>query len=75
MYAKAKLEAGYRFYALYDKVHRQAILAHACAQCGSNKDAPGVDRQDFADVQAYSVERWLFELALSRRTAELFKQP
>jgi hypothetical protein len=33
----------------------------------SNKGAPGVDGQDFADVEAYGVERWLGELALALR--------
>jgi RNA-directed DNA polymerase len=40
LHAKAKAEAGYRFYALYDKMHRDDILAHAYAQCRSNKGAP-----------------------------------
>jgi len=65
LHAKAKTEAGYRFYALYDKIYRDDILAHAYAQCRSNKGAPGVDRQDFADVEAYGVQRWLDELALA----------
>jgi group II intron reverse transcriptase/maturase len=67
LHAKAKSEAGYRFYALYDKIYRVEILAHAYAQCRSNKGAPGVDRQDFADVESYGVERWLGELALALR--------
>jgi hypothetical protein len=37
LHAKAKAEAGYRFYALYDKISREDILAHAYAQCRSNK--------------------------------------
>jgi RNA-directed DNA polymerase len=67
LHAKAKAEAGYRFYALYDKISREDILAHAWAQCRSNKGAPGVDGQDFADVEAYGVQRWLGELALALR--------
>src|SRR5260370_39874932 len=66
LHAKAKAEAGYRFYALYDKINREDILAHAYAQCRSNKGAPGVDGQDFADIEAYGVERWLAELACAQ---------
>lgn len=67
LHAKAKAEAGYRFYALYDKIHREDILAHAYAQCRSNNGAPGVDGQEFAEVEAYGVQRWLGELALALR--------
>ncbi|TMP89347.1 MAG: group II intron reverse transcriptase/maturase, partial [Verrucomicrobia bacterium] len=67
LHAKAKAEAGYRFYALYDKISREDILAHAFAQCRSNKGAPGLDGQDFADIETYGVERWLGELALALR--------
>jgi len=65
LHAKAKAEAGYRFYALYDKISREDILCRAYAQCRSNKGAPGIDGQDFADVEAYGLERWLGELALA----------
>src|SRR5580692_8134909 len=65
LHAKAKTEAGYRFYALYDKIYREDILAHAYAQCRSNKGAPGVDGQDFSDVEAYGVQQWLGELAIA----------
>jgi RNA-directed DNA polymerase len=54
----------YRFYALYDKISREGILAHAYAQCRSNKGAPGVDGQEFADIEAYGLQRWLGELAV-----------
>ncbi len=67
LHAKAKAEAEYRFYALYDKISREDILAHAYAQCRSNKGAPGVDGQNFADVEAYGVRRRLGELALALR--------
>jgi len=67
LYAKAKAEPSFRFYALYDKIYREDILAHAYSQCRSNKGAPGVDGQDFEEVDAYGVQRWLGELALALR--------
>ena len=67
LYAKAKSESGFRFYVLYDKIHREDVLAHAFAQCRSNKGAPGVDGQDFAEIEAYGLETWLGELALALR--------
>ena len=75
LHAKAKAEADYRFYALYDKISREDILAHAYAQCRSNKGAPGVDGQDFADIEASGVERWLAELALALRQETYRPEP
>jgi RNA-directed DNA polymerase len=75
LHAKAKAEAGYRFYALYDKISRDDILVHAYAQCRSNKGAPGIDGQDFADIEAYGVERWLAELALALRQETYRPEP
>jgi RNA-directed DNA polymerase len=67
LHAKAKAEPGFRFYALYDKVYRADILAHAYACCKANKGAAGVDEQEFDDVEAYGRERWLGELAQALR--------
>jgi len=55
LHAKAKAEADYRFYALYDKISREDILTHAFARCRFNKGAPGIDGQDFADVETYGA--------------------
>ena len=57
------------------KISRGDILAHAYAQCRSNKGAPGIDGQDFADIEAYGVERWLAELALALRQETYRPEP
>ncbi len=75
LHAKAKAEAGYRFYVLYDKIYREDILGHAYAQCRSNDGAPGVDGQEFAAVEAYGVQRWLGELALALRQETYRPEP
>lgn len=61
--AKAKDAPNYRFYLLYDKVYRKDVLTYAYRRCKANKGAPGIDGQDFADVEAYGEERWIDELA------------
>ncbi|MDA1369967.1 MAG: group II intron reverse transcriptase/maturase [Proteobacteria bacterium] len=67
LHVKAKADPDFRFYALYDKLYREDILSHAYAKCRANRGAPGVDGQDFADVEVYGLERWLGELALTLR--------
>ncbi len=62
LYLKAKREPTFRFYALYDKVCRADILAHAYALSKSNGGAAGVDGVQFEDVEAYGRERFLAEL-------------
>ncbi len=66
--AKAKEAPDYRFYLLYDKLYRKDVLAYAYRCCKANGGAPGVDGQDFADIEAYGEERWLGELADKLRT-------
>jgi RNA-directed DNA polymerase len=61
--AKAKEAPDYRFYLLYDKLYRKDVLEYAYRCCKANGGAPGVDGQDFADIEAYGEERWLGELA------------
>jgi len=63
LHAKAKGTPNYRFYLLYDKVHREDVLAHAYERCKAKGGAAGVDGQNFEDIAAYGVERWLAELA------------
>ena len=74
LHAKAKAEAGYRFTLCTTRSAATtfwrvpmpcAVLTRACP-CGG-RGAPGIDGQDFADIEAYGVERWLAELALALR--------
>src|SRR6516164_1319842 len=62
LHDKAKKSPNYRFYALYDKVHRKDVLAFAYACCKANGGVAGVDGQTFEDIGAYGVERWVDEL-------------
>lgn len=70
LHAKAKGSPSYRFYALYDKVYREDILDYAYRKCAAQGGAPGVDGQSFAEIESYSVERWLGELAEELRRKE-----
>ena len=64
LYAKAKQEPGYRFYALYDKVYRADILHHAYRLVRSNKGAPGIDGVSFEAIEAAEgIEKFLEGLA------------
>jgi RNA-directed DNA polymerase len=62
LYIKAKQEPDYRFYLLYDKIHREDILAHAYELAKTNGGAPGVDDESFRGVEARGRENWLAEL-------------
>ena len=70
LHAKAKEAPDVRFYAVYDKVYRRDVLAHAYERCRGNGGAAGVDNQSFEGIEQYGTERWLDELAqeLKRRT-------
>src|SRR5258705_1669312 len=70
LHDKAKGSPNFRFYALYDKVYREDVLAFAYECCKANRGAAGVDGQTFEDIEEYGVQKWLDELAqeLKRRT-------
>ena len=63
LHAKAKGEPSYRFYSLYDKIHRKDVLLHAWNCCRANGGGAGVDGQSFEQIEAWGLEGWLGELA------------
>jgi len=64
LYAKAKQEPAYRFYALYDKVYREDILRHAWNLVRSNGGSPGIDGVSFEAIeQGEGIEGFLKGIA------------
>ena len=63
LHAKAKRAPDFRFYSLYDKIHRKDVLSFAYRLAKSSRGVPGVDGQTFGKIESYGVERWLGELA------------
>jgi group II intron reverse transcriptase/maturase len=68
LYCKAKSEPTFRFYLLYDKVHRADILRHAWALVRANGGAAGTDGVTIAAVEAGGVGPFLAHLAEELRT-------
>jgi RNA-directed DNA polymerase len=68
LHSKANRSPNYRFYLLYDKVHRRDVLKMAYQHCRINGGAAGVDGQTFDEIEKYGRERWLDELVERLRT-------
>ena len=68
LHAKAKGAPSFRFYALYDKVYREDVLAFAYRLCRHNRGVAGVDGERFEDIDASGVDRWLGALTQELRS-------
>jgi len=75
LYLKAKAEPDFRFYLLYDKVHRADILRHAYDLVRPNKGVPGVDGVSCAAIEAAGLEDWLAGIETELRTKTYQPQP
>jgi RNA-directed DNA polymerase len=75
LYLKAKAAPEFRFYLLYDKIHRADILRHAYDLVRSNKGAPGVDGVTCAAIEAAGLENWLSGIETDLRTKTYQPQP
>lgn len=70
LYIKAKQAPRYRFYALYDRIYRQDVLAAAWGRVAANNGKPGVDGVSIADVKTspQGVEGFLGEIHETLKT-------
>lgn len=76
LYAKAKQEPAYRFYALYDKISREDILSHAWRLVRANRGSSGVDGISFEAIEnGIGVETLLRELARDLQDKTYQAQP
>ena len=75
LHDKAKGSPNFRFYALYDKVYREDVVAFAYDCCNANGGAAGVDGQTFEDIEEYGVKKWLDELTRELKSRTYRPQP
>ena len=67
LYRAAKASPTRRFHALYDKMHREDVLAKAWHEVKANAGSAGVDGQTIEQIEQQGVEGLLAELATELR--------
>lgn len=76
LYTKAKQESAYRFYALYDKISRAEVLAHAWRLVRANRGSPGIDGISFEAIEGgIGIETFLRQLAQDLKDKTYRAQP
>lgn len=75
LYFKAKNERDFRFYILYDKMFIPYMLQEAYVQVKAKDGAPGVDEQDFKDIETQGLDKFLKELGEDLRKKTYHPSP
>jgi len=75
LHQKAKSNADFRFYALYDKIYRKDILRRSWERVKSNNGASGVDEQTFKDIEQKGVDKFLGSIQQGLKTKTYRPEP
>jgi RNA-directed DNA polymerase len=73
--AKAKSEADFKFYSLWDKIYRIDVLTVAYRQCRRNGGSPGIDKMTFQEIEAKGLEKWIASLQQELRLGSYIPSP
>lgn len=72
---KAREEPNFRFYALYDRIHRRDVLETALKLVHENRGAPGVDGVKLRDICATDESKALFLDGIRQELVEKTYRP